>query len=134
GTSNGQFAIVGSQFMKQFRPSPSETGGMLIKLIVSLFLLTFFLGLYFVRHPIFRFAAKSWVIEDPLEKADILMILNNDNFYANRATRTAKLFKKKKTPLMIANKQKLRPSTGITELMEHDLVERGVPKNKILRF
>ena len=120
--------------MKQFRPSPSATGGMLIKLIVSLFLLTFFLGLYFVRHPIFRFAAESWVIEDPLEKADVLMVLSDDNFYADRATRAAELFREGKAPLVVASGRRLRPSAGIAELMEHDLVERGVPKDKILRF
>ena len=120
--------------MKHFRPRPSETGGILIKLIVSLFLMTFFLGLYFVRHPIFRFAAESWVIEDPLEKADVLMVLSDDNFYADRATRAAELFREGKAPWVVASGRRLRPSAGIAELMEHDLVERGVPKDKILRF
>lgn len=120
--------------MKRCRPRPSEAGSILIKLIVSLFLLTFFLGLYFVRHPIFRFAAESWVIEDPLEKADALIVLSDDNFYADRATRAAELFREGKAPLVVASGRKLRPSAGIAELMEHDLVERGVPKNKILRF
>lgn len=120
--------------MKHFRPRPSETGGILIKLIVSLFLMTFFLGLYFVRHPICRFAAESWVIEDPLEKADVLMVLSDDNFYADRATRAAELFREGKAPWVVASGRRLRPSAGIAELMEHDLVERGVPKDKILRF
>lgn len=120
--------------MKHFRPRPSETGGILIKLIVSLFLITLFLGLYFVRHPIFRFAAESWVIEDPLEKADVLMVLSDDNFYADRATRAAELFREGKAPWVVASGRRLRPSAGIAELIEHDLVERGVPKDKILRF
>lgn len=120
--------------MKHFRLRPSETGAILIKLIVSLFLTTFFLGLYFVRHPIFRFAAESWVIEDPLEKADVLIVLSDDNFYADRATRAAELFREGKAPLVVAGGRRLRPSAGIAELMEHDLVERGVPKDKILRF
>lgn len=120
--------------MKRFRPRPTERGGILIKLIVSLFLLTFSLGLYFVRHPIFRFAAESWIIEDPLEKADVLIVLSDDNFYADRATRAAELFREGKAPLVVASGRRLRPSAGIAELMEHDLVERGVPKDKILRF
>lgn len=120
--------------MKHFRPRPSETGGILIKLIVSLFLVTFSLGLYFVRHPIFRFAAESWVIEDPIEKADALIVLSDDNFYADRATRAAELFREGKAPLVVASGRKLRPSAGVAELMEHDLVERGVPRDKILRF
>src|SRR6266705_4720612 len=120
--------------MKRFRPRPNETGGILIKLIVSLFLMTFFLGLYFVRHPVFRFAAESWVVEDPLDRADVLIVLSDDNFYADRATRAAELFREGKAPLVVASGRKLRPSAGIAELMEHDLVERGVPKEKILRF
>jgi len=113
---------------------PSETGGILIKMIVSLFLVTFGLGLYFVRHPIFRFAAESWVIEDPLEKSDVLIVLSDDNFYADRATRTAELFREGKAPLVVASGRRMRPSAGIAELMEHDLVARGVPKDRILRF
>jgi len=120
--------------MKQFRPRPNETGGILIKLIFSLFLTTFFLGLYFVRHPIFRFVAESWVIEDPLDKADVLIVLSDDNFYADRATRAAELFREGKAPLVVASGRRLRPSAGVVELMEHDLVERGVPKDKVLRF
>lgn len=120
--------------MKHFRPRPNETGGILVKLIVSLFLVTFSLGLYFVRHPIFRFAAESWMIEDPLDKADVLMVLSDDNFYADRATRAAELFREGKAPLVVASGRRLRPSAGVAELMEHDLVERGVPKDKILRF
>lgn len=120
--------------MKQCKPRSSETGGILLKLIVSLFLVTFSLGLYFVRHPIFRFAAESWVIEDPLERADVLIVLSDDNFYADRATRAAELFREGKAPLIVASGRRLRPGAGITELMEHDLVERGVPKDKILRF
>src|SRR5215467_3350166 len=120
--------------MTQCRARPSETGGILLKLIVLLFLVTFSLGLFFVRHPIFRFAAESWVIEDSLEKADVLIVLSDDNFYADRATRAAELFREGKAPLVVASGRRLRPSAGVAELMEHDLVERGVPKDKILRF
>ena len=113
--------------------TPGEAGGILIKLIASLFLVTFSLGLYFVRHPIFRFAAESWIIEDPLEKADVIIVLSDDNFYADRATRAAELFREGKASFVVASGRRLRPSAGIAELMEHDLVERGVPKDKILR-
>jgi len=37
-------------------------------------------------------------------------------------------------PLVVASGVRLRPYAGIGELMEHDLIERGVPKDKILRF
>ena len=35
--------------------------------------------------------------------------------------------------IVVASGRKLRPNAGIAELMEHDLVERAVPKDKILR-
>jgi uncharacterized SAM-binding protein YcdF (DUF218 family) len=115
-------------------PNPNEKGGILIKLIALLFLTTFFLALYFVRHPIFRFMAESWVVEDPLDKADALIVLSDDNFYADRATRAAELFREGKAPLVVACGRRLRPGAGVAELMEHDLIERGIPKDKILRF
>ena len=120
--------------MRRFGPRRSAHGGTLVKLAVLLAFLTFFLALYFVRHPIFRFVAESWVIEDPLDKADALIVLSDDNFYADRATRAAELFRDGKAPLVVASGRRLRPSAGVVELMEHDLVERGVPKDKILRF
>jgi uncharacterized SAM-binding protein YcdF (DUF218 family) len=112
----------------------SQRGGILVKLIVSLCIVIFCTFLYLVRHPIFRFAAETWIVEDPLEKADALIVLSGDNFYADRATRAAELFREGKAPLIVASGRRLRPNAGIAELMEHDLVERGVPKDKILRF
>jgi uncharacterized SAM-binding protein YcdF (DUF218 family) len=120
--------------MKSRGLKQSDRGGVVIKLIFWASFLTFSIALYLVRHPIFRFVAESWVVEDPLDKADALMVLSDDNFYADRATRAAELFREGKAPLVVACGRRLRPDAGIAELMEHDLVERGVPKDKILRF
>src|SRR6266480_320964 len=110
-----------------------ESGGIVMKLIVALGVVTFLFFFYLVRHPMFRFIAESWIVEDPLNKADALIVLSDDNFYADRATRAAELFREGKASLVVASGRRLRPSAGITELMEHDLIERGVPKDKILR-
>jgi len=111
-----------------------QQGGILVNLIVLLGIVVFCAVLYMVRHPIFRFAAESWIVEDPLEKSDALIVLSDDNFYADRATRAAELFREGDAPLVVASGRRLRPNAGIAELMEHDLIERGVPKDKILRF
>jgi uncharacterized SAM-binding protein YcdF (DUF218 family) len=111
-----------------------QQGGILVNLIVLLGIVVFCAVLYLVRHPIFRFAAESWIIEDPLEKSDALIVLSDDNFYADRATRAAELFREGDAPLVVASGRRLRPNAGIAELMEHDLIERGVPKDKIIRF
>src|SRR5437667_1722649 len=108
--------------------------GIVMKLIVALGVVTFLFFLYLVRHPIFRFIAESWVVEDPLNKADALIVLSDDNFYADRATRAAELFREGKATVAVRSGRGLRPSAGIAELMEHDLVERGVRPDRILRF
>jgi uncharacterized SAM-binding protein YcdF (DUF218 family) len=120
--------------MRKRRPDEGQRGGILVNLIVLLSMVVFCAALYVVRHPIFRFAAESWIIEDALDKADALIVLSDDNFYADRATRAAELFREGKAPVVVASGRRLRPNAGIAELMEHDLVERGVPKEKILRF
>ena len=90
--------------------------------------------IYFARHPIMRFAAESWVVDEPARQADAIIVLGDDNFYADRATRAAELSRQQVAPIIVASGRRLRPSAGMVELMEHDLIERGVPREKILRF
>lgn len=112
----------------------NQRGGIVFRLIVLLGLIVCFAVLYLVRQPVLGFVAESWVIEDPLEKADVLIVLSGDNFYGDRATRAAQLFREGKAPLVVASGKRLRPNAGVAELMQHDLIERGVPKEKILPF
>jgi uncharacterized SAM-binding protein YcdF (DUF218 family) len=90
--------------------------------------------LYFARHPILRFVAESWVVDQPAAHADAIVVLGGDNFYADRATHAAKLFREGVASQVVASGKRLRPGAGEAELMEHDLIERGVPKDKILRL
>ncbi len=120
--------------MRKRRLDEGQGGGVFLKMIVLLSIVVSCAALYLVRHPIFRFAAESWIIEDSLDKADALLVLSGDSFYGDRATRAAELFREGKAPVVVASGRRLRPNAGIAELTEHDLVERGVPKEKILRF
>lgn len=112
----------------------SQSGGIISSLISLVFLLVFLLVLYLARHPLMRFAAEAWIVEDPLERADAIIVLSDDNFYADRVSHAADLYRHNMAPLVVASGRKLRPYAGVAELMEHDLVERGVPKDKVLRF
>lgn len=120
--------------MNRFRSNQSERGGIVVNLIILLCFIVFCTVLYLVRGPILRFVAESWIVEDPLGKADALVVLSDDNFYADRATRAAELLREGKAPQIVASGRRLRPNAGIAELMEHDLIERGVPKEKIVRL
>jgi uncharacterized SAM-binding protein YcdF (DUF218 family) len=112
----------------------SQHGGILSSLISVLFLIVFCFALYAARRPLLRLAGESWVVEDPLEQSDALLLLGDDNFFADRATRASELYRQKLAPVVVASGRRLRPSASISELMEHDLIERGVPKDRIIRF
>jgi uncharacterized SAM-binding protein YcdF (DUF218 family) len=111
-----------------------EEGGAFVNLIVLLCIAVFFFLLYLVRHPIMRYVAETWVIDEPSGHADAIILLSDDNFYADRASRVAELSRQEVAPVVVASGRRLRPNAGLSEVMEHDLIERGVPKNKILRF
>jgi uncharacterized SAM-binding protein YcdF (DUF218 family) len=118
---------------KRQRRDPSETGGILISLITLVAVVLVLAVLFFARHPIFRLIGEAWVVEDPLERSDAILVLSDDNFYADRATRASQIYREGLAPIVVASGRRLRPYAGIAELIEHDLVERGVPKDKILR-
>src|SRR5258708_16217309 len=120
--------------MKHAYSNPGESGRIFMNLIILLFFAVFCLALYLVRHPLLCFMAESWIVEDTLDKADALIVLGDDNFYADRVTRAAQLFREGKAPVVVASGRRLRPNAGVAELMEHDLIERGVPRDKIVRF
>jgi len=113
--------------------SMRERGGITAKLIGLLCFVLVLGTLYLVRRPLLRSAGEGWLVEDPLEKSDAIVVLSIDNFYADRATRAAEVYRQGLAPLVVASGVRLRPYAGIGELMEHDLIERGVPKEKILR-
>jgi uncharacterized SAM-binding protein YcdF (DUF218 family) len=110
-----------------------QRGGAIAYLVALLFLALLCLVLYWARHPFLRYTAESWVVDEPAAHADALLLLGDDNFYADRATHAAELFRQGVAPLIVASGRRLRPGAGIVELEEHDLIERGVPKEKILR-
>jgi uncharacterized SAM-binding protein YcdF (DUF218 family) len=111
-----------------------QHGGILSSLVSLLFLAVFVFAMYAARRPLLRLAGESWVVEDSLQPADALLVLSDDNFFADRATRASELYRQKLAPVIVASGRRIRPNAGIAELMEHDLIERGVPKEQILRF
>jgi uncharacterized SAM-binding protein YcdF (DUF218 family) len=115
------------------RKAPSQTGGVLSSLITLVAVVLLLLVFYLARHPIFRLVGEGWLVEDTLERSDAIIVLSDDNFYADRATHASQIYRQGLAPVVVASGRRLRPYAGISELMEHDLVERGVPKDKIIR-
>jgi uncharacterized SAM-binding protein YcdF (DUF218 family) len=115
------------------RNDPSQRGGIISSLIALVAVIFLLAVLYLARHPIFRLVGEGWVVEDTLERSDAIFVLSDDNFYADRATRASQVYRQGLAPIVVASGRRLRPYAGIAELIEHDLIERGVPKDKILR-
>jgi len=105
-----------------------------VNLVVLLVVVALCALVYFVRHPIMRYGAEAWVVDEPAAHADALVVLSDDNFYADRATHATELYRQGVAGIVVASGRRLRPNAGLSELMAHDLVERGVPKEKIVRF
>jgi uncharacterized SAM-binding protein YcdF (DUF218 family) len=120
--------------MNVSRQRKSERGGIIANLLALLFVVVLCVVVYVARHPILRFAAESWIVNEPTARADAILVLGDDNFYGDRATEAAQLFRQGLAPVVVASGRRLRPSAGVSELIEHDLIERGVPKEKVLRF
>lgn len=112
----------------------NEHGGAVTNLVALAFVVAVCALVYFARYPIMRYVAESWVVDAPAAHADAIVVLGDDNFYADRATHAAELFRQGVAPQVAASGRRLRPNAGIGELMEHDLVERGVPREKITRL
>ncbi|HZC66069.1 MAG TPA: YdcF family protein [Candidatus Dormibacteraeota bacterium] len=112
----------------------AEHGGIISTLIGLLFLVVLCGAVYLARGPLLRFAGESWIVDETFDHADAIIVLSDDNFYADRVTRAAELMRDGKAPIVVASGRRLRPYAGIAELMQHDLIERGVPKEKIVVF
>jgi uncharacterized SAM-binding protein YcdF (DUF218 family) len=120
--------------MMRNQKSNAEHGGIITSLVALIFLVVLCSLIYFARHPIMRFAAESWVIDEPAAHADVIVVIGDDNYYADRATHGAELYRKGIASEIVASGRRVRPNASIADLMEHDLVERGVPKEKIFVF
>jgi uncharacterized SAM-binding protein YcdF (DUF218 family) len=120
--------------MKSVRKHGAQRGGIIVNLVVLVFVLVLCALVYFARHPIMRFMAESWVIDEPAAHADAIVVLGDDNFYGDRATHGAELFRQGVAPIVVASGRRLRPDAGLAELIQHNLVERGVPKEAVLPF
>jgi uncharacterized SAM-binding protein YcdF (DUF218 family) len=115
------------------KPGEMESGKAFFKLVTLIFVTLLCAVLYLARAPLLRFAGEEWIVEDPVEHADAIVLLSDDNFYADRATRAAELYRQGIAPVVVASGRRLRPVASLAELMQHDLVERGVPKERILK-
>jgi uncharacterized SAM-binding protein YcdF (DUF218 family) len=112
----------------------SARGGIFAKLIALLVIVLLCFSLYLLRVPLLRWMGSYWVVSAAPSNADAIIILSDDDFTADRASRAAELYHAGWAPRVIASGRWLRPYASIAELMEHDLELRGVPRKAIVPF
>lgn len=111
-----------------------QRGGIIFRMILLIFLVLIVAALYVVRYPLLRMAGEFWVVEDPPQAVDAIVILGDDNFYADRAERAAELYRAGWAPRIVASGRYLRPYISVAELMQRDLTQRGIPPAAIVLF
>jgi uncharacterized SAM-binding protein YcdF (DUF218 family) len=111
-----------------------QRGGIFFRLIFFIFILAVCAVLYLARVPLLRLAGEFWVVDEPPETSDVIVVLSGDNYDAERATRAASLFKSGMAPRVVATGRALRSYATTTDLMKRDLIEHGVPETAIVPF
>ena len=112
----------------------SQRGGIFFRLLFLIFFLFLVFLVYLARHPLLRMAGGFWVVDEGPVASDAIVILGDDNYNGDRATRAAELLKAGWAPRIVASGRGLRSYASIAELEEHDLTDRGVPMTGIVRF
>lgn len=110
----------------------AQRGGIIFRMVFFLFLLIVSFVIYLEYEPLLRLAGSFWVVDEPPQKSDVIVMLSDDNLGADRATRAAELFKSGFAPVVMASGRYLRPYASIAELEQHDLTSRGVPASAVV--
>src|SRR5258708_32334902 len=108
--------------MSRMPPASSrwkQRGGIVASLIAVLLFILLCSAAYLVRGPILRFVGESWMVEDQLERSDAIIVLSDDNFYADRATRAAELFRRCVARGVGAGEGPLRAVGGVAARTTH---------------
>jgi uncharacterized SAM-binding protein YcdF (DUF218 family) len=112
----------------------TQHGGIFLRLLFLLFFLAFLGFVYVLRHPLMRLAGQFWVVDEPAEHADAIVVLGDDNYAGDRAAHAGDLYRAGLAPQVVASGRLLRPYAGIAEMIERDLESRGVPATSIVKF
>ena len=112
----------------------AQRGGILFKLLILLAGLAVLGLLYLLRGPLLRAAGNFWVVNETPLPADAIIVLGDDNFLGERAARAAELYHQRWAPRVVASGRYLRPYASAADLIQRDLITRGVPADAVVHF
>lgn len=80
-----------------------------------------------------RRMARWWVVDEPLQEADAIVVLAGDCFWAGRLRRALEIYRQGWAPWVVLSGQLLHPRFSEAELVEQEALELGLPRQAILR-
>ena len=118
----------------RFASADAQRGGIISRFLFLVFLVALAFVLYLVRRPLLRFTGGLLIEDDSPRASDAIVVLGDDNYGGDRATKAAELIKAGWSPRVIASGRYLRSYASIADLERHDLIDRGVPASAIVPF
>jgi uncharacterized SAM-binding protein YcdF (DUF218 family) len=112
----------------------AEHGGIIFRFILLVALVAILVFLYSFRHPLLHLAGWFWVVDDPVQHADAILVLGDDNYTGDRAAHAAELYSEGIAPRVVASGRMLRPNAGLAGIIARDLEAHGVPSGAVVLF
>ena len=116
------------------RDSRNERGGIILKLLALVMILVVLGAVWLLRRPLLRVAGELHIADEAPQRSDAIVVLGNDNYLGERASRAADLYRERWAPRVIASGAQIRPYASYADLIRRDLIERGVPPDAVVHF
>ncbi len=114
-------------------PWPSaQRGGAIVRLLALVFLIVFLLILYLARGPLLRAVAAGWIVDEPLEKAQAIVVVGGDSSAGDRLRHAVQLYRAGWAPRLVLSGAPFRNYFNESELMAHEAKQLGVPAEHLI--
>lgn len=107
-------------------------GSVLLWLLLVLLLLLLAGTFYLLRAPLLRGFAHWWVVDEPLEKAQAIVVLGRDNRRGDRVRHAVQLYRAGWAPRLVLSGVSLRTYFNEVNLMEREAIELGVQPDDLI--
>ncbi|MFQ5664121.1 MAG: YdcF family protein [Terriglobia bacterium] len=109
-----------------------EHGSVLLWLLVLLLLSIVLLVVYVLRGPLLRALGDWWVVDEPLEKAQAIVVLGGDTVMGDRVRHAVKLYQAGYAPRVVLSGASIRSYFSEAELMQREATNLGVPAEHLI--
>jgi uncharacterized SAM-binding protein YcdF (DUF218 family) len=92
------------------------------------------LSAYLLRGPLLRGFADWWVVDEPLQKAQAIVVLGGDNVMGDRVRRAVELYHAGWAPRVVLSGISFRSYFSETTFMEKEAVNLGVSREDLILF